>query len=398
MSYGWWSGALLSTKMPAKANRLLWCLTAALVAAVFTRYDGWVFAFLAWVAMAITLARRGRLRSRSFWLASVLLAAAPVAWFVYNAAFFGDWLYFARGPYSAKAIELRTAAPGLAAASRLAQSAGSRCFISSKSLRWTRQWQPGATSCLSLSVLGTAFGWLIARRRAIAWVLLLWLPVPFYAYAVAYGSVPIFIPPWWPHSYYNTRYGMELLPALALGLAFFARFVLGVVREFKPGRVGFRWRTTAIAFLFALVGFNFAQMIGESPLVYVESTKNVQARRPYDLEIPPVLRSLLAARPGGIILANVSRYPEIVSLTGIPLRQTLNESDKQYFWAALAAPAAHAAIVLAFDGDQVDRAVKAHPQGLRRCAASLPKGSRRQRFMFPAVTSARFPHALNKPA
>ena len=28
------------------------------------------------------------------------------------AAAFGDWLYFARGPYSAKAIEIRTAVPG----------------------------------------------------------------------------------------------------------------------------------------------------------------------------------------------------------------------------------------------------------------------------------------------
>ena len=32
---------------------------------------------------------------------------------------------------------------------------------------------------------------------------------------------------------------------------------------------------------------------------------------------------------------------------------------------ALAAPAAHAAIVIAFDGDPIDRAVKAHPEGLR---------------------------------
>ena len=54
------------------------------------------------------------------------------------------------------------------------------------------------------------------RRRQIWPVLLLWLPLPFYAYSVAYGSVPIFIPTWRPFSWYNTRYGMELLPAFAL--------------------------------------------------------------------------------------------------------------------------------------------------------------------------------------
>ena len=42
------------------------------------------------------------------------------------------------------------------------------------------------------------------------------MPLPFYAYSIAYGSVPIFIPVWWPHSWYNTRYGMEMLPAFAL--------------------------------------------------------------------------------------------------------------------------------------------------------------------------------------
>jgi hypothetical protein len=45
----------------------------------------------------------------AFWLASALWWLRAVAWFVYNAAAFGDWLEFARGPYSAKAIELRTA-------------------------------------------------------------------------------------------------------------------------------------------------------------------------------------------------------------------------------------------------------------------------------------------------
>jgi len=96
-----------------KQNSLrLWVIAVLLVAAVFTRYDGWIMAFLAWVAIGITLARRRQLNSRAFWIASVLVAAAPAFWFVYNHAAFGDWLFFARGPYSAKAIEIRTSAPG----------------------------------------------------------------------------------------------------------------------------------------------------------------------------------------------------------------------------------------------------------------------------------------------
>jgi hypothetical protein len=50
------------------------------------------------------------------------------------------------------------------------------------------------------------------RKRCLAPLFLFWMPLPFYAYSVAWGSVPIFIPLWWPHSWYNTRYGMEMLP------------------------------------------------------------------------------------------------------------------------------------------------------------------------------------------
>jgi hypothetical protein len=347
----------------APSPRLFPLLFAVLIAAVFTRYDGWVIAFIVWIATAVTLARRGRMNTRAFWIASALLAAAPAAWFAYNAGFFGDWLFFARGPYSAKAIELRTAPPGYPPHPGWHNPWVSLLFFLKVSELDSAAAALG-NLLLGLGVIGTAWACISARRRAFFWASLLWIPVSFYAYAVAYGSVPIFIPPWWPHSWYNTRYGMELLPALALGLAFVAQFVLALVREFKPSRAGLRWRNAAIAFLAAIVGFNFAQMLRQHPLVYVEGAKNAAARRPYDRSIPPLLRSLLAAHPGGIILMNTSPYPELVSLTGIPLRQTLNESDKQFFTAALASPATHAAVVVTFDGDEVDGAVKSHPEGL----------------------------------
>jgi hypothetical protein len=176
---------------------------------------------------------------------------------------------------------------------------------------------------------------------------------------VAYGSVPIFLPVWWPFSWYNTRYGMELLPALALGMGFAAQFVLVAVREFKPS-----WVKYAVAILFILVALNAGQMVRERAVVYVEGTTNVNARRPYEIQIPPVLRALLVERPGSVILMETSVDPEIVALTGIPLRQTINESDLEIYQAALAAPAVHAVIVLAFDGDEVDRAVHTHPANL----------------------------------
>ncbi len=352
---------------PRQARRLQGLIAAALVAAIFTRYDGWVMALLAWTAVGLTLARRGGLRSRSFWLASALVAAAPAAWFIYNAAAFGDWLYFLRGPYSAKAIEIRTSVPGFPPHPGSHNPwVGLLFFMKSAELdAAAAAW---GNAMLAISLLGTAWGWLIARRRAISWALLLWLPAPFYAYSVAYGSVPIFLPTWWPHSWYNLRYGMELLAALALGVGFAAQFAIAAVAEFKP-----QWTKYSVGLLAALIVVNAGVMVREHPLVYVEGTKNIEARRPYEMEIPPALCALLAARPGAVILMDTSVYPEIVALTGIPLRQTINESDLEIYRDALIRPAAHAAIVLAFDGDEVDRAVHRNPEGLtalRRFAAS----------------------------
>jgi hypothetical protein len=361
-----------------KARRLLWCIALALVAAVFTRYDGWVMAFVAWACMGLTLACRGRLRSPSFWLASVLLVAAPVAWFIYNAMNFGDWLYFLRGPYSAKAIEIRTSVPGFPPHPGWHNPWVALIFYI-KAAELDAAAAAWGNVLLTMSLLGTAWAWLTARKRAFQWALLLWFPVAFYAYSVSYGSVPIFLPVWWPHSWYNLRYGMEMLPAFALGLGFAAQCALTAVNEFKPRAINPRWEQCAAGVLFAIVALNAAQMLRESPKVYVEGTKNIDARRPYDLEIPPALRALLAERPQGEVLMDTSVFPEIVAFTGIPLRQTINESDLEIYRVALAAPAAHAAIILAFDGDEIDRAVKAHPQGLtavrRFSTAGKPPGT-----------------------
>jgi len=392
-----------------RSDRLQYLIAAALIAAVFTRYDGWIIALFAWTSMGIALARRGKLGSRAFWIASAFVVAAPIAWFIYNQLAFGDWLDFARGPYSAMAIEIRTAVPGYPPHPGWHNPWVSLIFfvkaaqMCAAALAW-------GNVLLVLSLFGTLWAWVVARRRTFAWAWPLWLPVPFYAYSISYGSVPIFLPVWWPHSWYNVRYGMELLPAFALSMGFAANLAINVCvpRELlirpvetdapcpvlapsfwrKGGKAMHHlWRGSirphssqlVTALLFALIALNVFQMLRENPLVYVEGTKNIHARQPMYSQVPPVLRALLARRPGAVILMDTSVYPEIVSLTGIPLRQTINESDLTIYLSALAAPAAHAPIVLAFDGDEIDQAVHAHPEGLtaihRFTAPNQPSGT-----------------------
>jgi hypothetical protein len=223
--------------------------------------------------------------------------------------------------------------------------------------------QAWGTLMLVIAALGTAWAWLTSRDRAFNWTLLLWLPIPFYAYSISYGSVPIFLPVWWPHSWYNTRYGMEMLPAFALGLAFAAQFVIAATREFKPSFIPY-----TVAALYLIVAVNAWNILRHRPLTYIEGTKNIESRRQFEENVPPLLRSLLAERPGGLVLMNTSVYPNLIAFSGIPLRQTINEGDREYLSAALSDPAAHVAIVVAFEGNDIDAAVKKHPEGLRAVA------------------------------
>ena len=381
---GAWLGNPLAPPAPrtniviAQTASLQACIAAALVAAIFTRYDGWIIALLAWSGIGVTLFRRaaagerGRLASPAFWLASLAVVVAPTLWFVYNSVCFGDWLYFARGPYSAHAIELRTAAlgslphpgwhnPWVALLYYLKVSA----LDSIAAHAWGSAWGNVVLALAALATAAALFAKGTAdRRRVSAWILLLWLPVPFYTWSVAYGSVPIFFPAWWPYTWYNTRYGLEMLPALALGLGFASQLIADSLRRIEIPRFPSLLPNLAFTVLFVLAGLNVPLLLSTGPIVYVESTKNADARQPYDDAIPPALQSLLSVFPRAPVLMNTSAYPEIVALTGIPLRQTINESDLGIFRAALAAPAAQAAIVVAFDGDEVDRAVKAHPADL----------------------------------
>jgi hypothetical protein len=195
----------------------------------------------------------------------------------------------------------------------------------------------------------------IRRRLALA-ALLLWVPLPFYVYSIAYGSVPIFIPQLWPHSYYNSRYGMEMLPALALFALLAMQWVEGRWGESQP----LAKRLMQPIFLL-LIALNTVGMMYRTPLVLKEAINNSTTRVGFETALA---RQLLVFPKGSTILMYNSDHVGALQDAGIPLRQTLNEGDYDSFHAALAAPAEHAAYVVAIAGDPVSAAVAAHPEGL----------------------------------
>ncbi len=212
---------------PTPPRSLVPC-AACLAAAELTRYDSWFLAGVMGAAVVLLALRRREDRALLRNAAKFLLgiAVVPVLWLAYNAAVYGNALAFANGPYSAKAIEQRVAAPNPA----LHHAAvAALYFLKSAQLilangNWGRFW-------LAAALLAVAIGvWKL--RAQLPSLVLLWLPLAFYAYSIAYGSVPIHVQTWWPFATFNQRYGLQLLPmfAVSAGVLTASVFLLGARR------------------------------------------------------------------------------------------------------------------------------------------------------------------------
>ncbi len=351
-------GRALQAEEVQGAAKLLLAAGIVLVAAVYTRYDGWIFACLACLVAFSKAVRSKRWNSPAggaFVLFTVMLAIAPVIWMAYCARQFGDPLDFMRGPYSAKAIELRTATPG-------APHYPGWHSMPVAAIYFLKAAELGATTLrfanllLILSLVGSVAASVRWRARDGLTALLLWFPLPFYAYSVAYGSVPIFIPLWWPHSWYNTRYGMEMLPVFALSLGFLVACVSDWTAGYRPTVA--RWIPAAVALLIVA---NDAVLLRARPLVLDEAIANSRTRIPFEVAYAHALQLL---PQNATILAYTSDHVGAFQRAGIALKHTINETDYYQWQPALKDPAKTADFVITTDGDAVAKAVAAKPEGL----------------------------------
>ena len=364
-----------SSGSPDRAARDLSLCGLALFANTLIRYDGWFngCAFLPAVALVL-FRRRAALTSRLKQSAAVfvvVVALGPTAWLTWNAIVFGNPLEFATGPYSAKAIEERTRRPGdphhpgwhspyvagqyflrdtmltLGAGRLLVGPPQQTAFApTAHPGRWEYHW-------LALALLGTVT---VLLMRQGAWpLLLLWLPLPFYALAIAWGGVPLFIPVWWPFSYYNTRYALELLPAVAVFWAAGASLVL----RSHPSRM---WRGAVMAAALVLIAFSYGSIWRTVPIALREVRANGGARYAIDAQLATILRRI---PQDSTILINIGDHGGALQKAAIPLRRSINEGNYQLWTAALERPsAAGAEYIIAADGDPLSEAVRRHPEGL----------------------------------
>jgi len=277
----------------------------------------------------------------------LLAAVVFVLWLAYNTIVYRNPLEFATGPYSAKAIEQRSPATSHPGAHDLRTAFS--YFLKSAELNLAAE--SGQKLWILLALAGVIAG--LTWGRSHLWpLLLLWIPLPFYALSVAYSGVPIYVPVWWPFSHYNVRYGLEVLPAFAVFVALAVYFVAQWLRGRAP-----RLLTALAALVFVAASY---ASIWSAPVCLREALVNSAGRIAVERELADFVKVL---PPDSTLLMYLGNHVGALQQAGVPLRRVINEGnhrtwkqpvDVEGLWErALANPAKYADFVVAFEGDAV---------------------------------------------
>jgi hypothetical protein len=311
-----------------------------------TRYDEWYV--LPFAALFVLLARRysWQLRFRHALIFSVVAGAGPVLWLLHNAYRFSNPLDFYNGPFSAQAIyahQLATTAFPYPTDGKLLLSA--RYYVEDLKLVFG-MWP------LQLAILGL-LAWTMNRtvwRKGAAAFLFL-VPLPFYFHALAYAGVPLYLPTLFPFTYYNLRYGVEMLPALAL-------FPIFLLSPSVPRGL----RYVLLTFFLALFVWQACSLLsrGAEELVVVkEGILNTPCRSGRQQAI---IRFFREHYDGGRVLLAAGEWPCVMPEVGIHYRSTISDANRKY-WRKLR-PDARKRVewIIRGDGDTVDQLMRAYPQ------------------------------------
>ncbi len=248
---------------------------------------------------------------------------APIAWLAYNEAVYGNALAFANGPYSARAIEARVGAPNPAAHNLVAAAC---YFLKSAQINlavgnWGRFW-------LLTAVVATAvLAWRLKTQASSTILILLWSPVVFYSLSIAYGSVPLHVPMWWPFAIFNQRFGLELMPMFAVS----AGALVAVISSQWPALN--KWKAGPAAAAVLILGSYMFVWIAK-PVCWLEAERNWDMRRGLDTAVELAIKEL---PPNSTFLMDLGEHVGIMERLGIPLRRVVNNEDHRP-WARPADP------------------------------------------------------------
>jgi hypothetical protein len=259
-----------------------------------TRYDGWFLIPFAAIGFALFVAER---RWHLLAVFAALAALAPLYWMAHNWWETGSALDFYNGPYSNTAIQGARPYPGYhdwAVAAQYYSKAGQLC----------------AGWCLLL--LGAAGIFCAAKKRVLTPIFFLALTPLFYIWSIHSSKTPIHVPQLWPHGYYNTRYGIAVVP--------FAAFAAGAIVLVLPAQ----WKKLAWVLPLISVAPWLLRPSAENWICWKESQYNSVSRRAWTAAAVEFLTANYHAGQGILTFSGTGDVAGIFCRARIPLSETLH--------------------------------------------------------------------------
>lgn len=272
-----------------------------------TRYDGWFFIPFASLGFARFARKR---RWLTLFLFGTMASCAPLYWIAHNWWETGHPLDFYSGPYSPMAIQGSKPYPGY-------HDWKLAVLYYSAAAELCAGWPLLLLGCAGLACA-------VAKKLFTPLFFLLLTPV-FYIWSIhSSGATPIHVPQLWPFTYYNTRYGIAVVPLAAFAAG---AIVLALPAAFRR-----------FAFFLPLLSLAVwsARPSPENWICWKESQVNSVARRAWTTASSDFLRAKY--RPGDGVLARFSDVTGIFCRARIPLAETLHEGNGPAWFAATSRP------------------------------------------------------------
>jgi len=296
-----------------QANKIIDLVKAGfwVMLSTLTRYDGWLL-----LAIAATLVTGKAYFSRGYKAAEgvflmfcTLAGLGVILWLLWNQLIFKDFLYFALGPYSARAQQKQLEDAGVLATKF-------NILFSIKTYTYALVYNIGLVPII-LSVIGTIVAvWdkKLSTNTKFALVAL-FSPLIFNILALYLGHSVLFVQGISGDTWFNVRYGIMLIPTVAI----FAGFLLDRLVKLRSVFVGLFLLVTFFSFVNADTVTIDDARVGSSQ-------KNVS-------EVSGWLEKY-AKNEKGFVMISAASHDAIIFSSNLPMKRFIHEGTGAYWDAA----------------------------------------------------------------
>jgi hypothetical protein len=187
------------------------------------------------------------------------------------------------------------------------------------------------------------FAALLSKKEFIIKIALFgfFIPIIFNILSLYMGQSVIHLPELTPHTWFNIRYGLMALPAIAIGFAFLAHK-----------------RIFATIIIICIVLTQYFLMFSTNNIITIQD--GVRGSSGYFLD--DVGQWVHTHASEGHILVASSSHDALIFIAGLPLNHFITEGSQKYWNAALKDPNKYAKFIIMHEGDIVYQRIHDNPK------------------------------------